>query len=92
MAKLTIYAHYGVLAHEKRPVYSPFSNPGDLCDELTVEIPFPVWRNYMDEPGVTIGGKDFLLWEVLTNRGDDPALVWYDGEKTRHIILKKASE
>lgn len=87
-----IFAHYGVLAHEKQPVYSTNGASGALCDELTVEIPFPTWHNYMDELGVTIDGADYLLEQVLTNWGDKPAIVWSDGKSKQHIILKVVSK
>lgn len=35
--KTTIYACYGLTAHEKRAVYGV--TPTDICDEITVEIP-----------------------------------------------------
>lgn len=87
-----IYAHYGVLAHEKQPVYSTAGKQGDLCDKLTVEIPFPTWRNYMDEIGVTIDGRDYLLDTVLTNWGDKPAIVWNDGQGGHHVILQEVGK
>lgn len=86
---ITIYAYYGVLAHEKRPVYSPYHVNGEICEELAVDIPVPMWRNIYDEPGVTLDGNDYLLKEVLTNWGDAPALVWVnDAGKKRHLILR----
>lgn len=84
--KLTIYAYYGILAHEKTPVYSPNKVNGEISEELTVEIPFPVWRNGMDEPGITLDGVDYLLREVLTTTAQgEPALAWIspDGKRNR---------
>lgn len=90
---VTIYAYYGVLGHEKCPVYWPSHVNGEICEELAVDIPVPMWRNTYDEPGVTLDGNDYLLQEVLTNWGDEPALVWInDAGKKRHLILKTTKE
>jgi len=88
MTKIKIYAYYGLLAHEKQPVYSPFATSDTPREEVTVEIPFPVWHNAMNCPGVTIDGVDFLLSDVLTNHGDEPAIRWCDGHKTHYRLLK----
>ena len=90
--KIKIYKSYGVLAHEKKPVYSLNTPASDIYDEITVDIPFPIWHNYMDEIGVTIDGIDLLLGQVLTNWGDAPAIVWFDGKKRNHIILGVVTE
>lgn len=84
--KTTIYAYYGVLAHEKVPCYSPYKVEG-IRDELTVEIPYPTWRNYMDDLGVTLGGRDYLLHEVLTDWHGAPALCWVNNNEKKHRVL-----
>lgn len=84
-----LYASYGVLAHEKRPVFTTDYPATNAYDEIMVEIPYPVWRSTMNELGVTINGQDYLLSEVLTNRDFDPVLRWCDGQRIQTRLLKK---
>ena len=83
-----IYKSYGVLAHEKQPFYSVSCPASDIHDEIQVEMPCPVWRTVMGDAGVTLGGIDYLLADVLTNWGDDPALVWYEDDGKHHKLLQ----
>lgn len=86
--KITIYKSYGVLSHEKQPVYSYGSPASEIYDEITVELPGYIGVNDYGEPMVDIDGKRYLLSEVLRNYGDKPALLWYDGRRRHHIFLK----
>lgn len=80
---------YGVLSHEKKPFYSVYTPASDIYEKINVEIPYPIWHNYLDEIGVTLDGEDFLLSQVLTNWGDAPAMVWVSRNNVkRHIILE----
>lgn len=80
--KTTIYACYGLTAHEKGAVYGV--TPTDICDEITVEIPEEL------EPYETVTGSiavmlpsrmgskkmPFALEEVLCSTKDgDPAIL-----------------
>lgn len=84
MTTAKIYKSYGVLAHEKKPFYSECAPASDIFEQITVEIPFPTWRNYQEKLGVTIDGTDYLLSDILTNWGDDPALGWADENRVKH--------
>lgn len=71
----TIYANYGLLAHEKQVIYylvpaSEISNP------VRVVIPNVSGVNCVDEYILTLDGQDYLLSEVLTSVNDKPALRW----------------
>lgn len=84
----TIYKSYGVLAHEKQPVYSKAAPASQIYDRITVEINLPTWENAGGELGVILDGRKELLDDLLTTRGDAPALAWYDEDGYHHIILK----
>lgn len=87
--KTTIYANYGVLAHEKQTVYStcPIS---DVHDKLTVEIPESLnpYTTVMGEIGVEPADSGcFGLCEVLTTtRGNCPAVKYVDCNKKAHVV------
>jgi hypothetical protein len=91
--EVKIFKSYGVLAHEKQPVYTVNVPASDIYDQITVKLPCKTWRNVMDDLGVTLDGEDFLLSDVLTNLGDEPALVWMDStQTTRHTILEVVAQ
>ena len=93
---IRIYRSMGVLAHEKSPVYTcnaPANNTPGLYDELTVELPAG-WTAYETETGTVIvspDGEKYMSYEVLRDYGDDPALVWYDGETYHHKLLREVT-
>lgn len=88
---MTIYKSYGVLAHEKQPVYTFDAPASEIYDTVEVEFPdgWSVGENaagetLVDSPhGITYRGK-----EILSNWGDAPAFRWNDGRSDRHIILE----
>lgn len=83
-----IYAYYGVLAHEKQPMYRAHHIKDEICEELYVDLTgYKTWETAIGEIGITISGKDYLLDEVLTNDGDKPALRWCDGHYTHKKVL-----
>ena len=87
--RIKIYGSYGVLAHEKRIVYT-WSNPAsDIYDCMTVEIPDEIVKgsNHMDEPLLNLDGQVLLLSECLMAWDDKPALRWYDGQGERRVML-----
>lgn len=91
--EVKIFKSYGVLAHEKQPFYSVSAPASDIFEQVTVKLPCKTWRNFEDQIGVTLDGVDFLLSDVLTNCGDDPAMIWVDDTQTkRHIILEVVGE
>lgn len=89
--KLNVFKSYGVLAHEKNPVYTVGRPASDIYDVVTVDIPesFPVWQNEAGSHIVSIDGEIYSLNEVLSNRGDRPVLSWYDGRSYRTVYLDK---
>ena len=87
---IKIYKSYGVLAHEKQTFYSVSAPASDIYDEIKVEMPCEVWATASGEPGVTLGGVDHLVREILTNWGDAPALVWYEEDGKHHMLLQVA--
>lgn len=82
--EITIYAQYGVLGHEKHPVYA-FARSA-ICDEVTVEIPGELiigCSAYYDLL-LRLGGMVYPLSKALTNAGDRPALRWYNPRSGRY--------
>lgn len=91
--EVKIFKSFGVLDHEKQPFYSVSAPASDIFEQVTVKLPCKTWRNGADEIGVTLDGVDFLLSDVLTNWGDDPAMVWVDDTLAkRHTILEVVGE
>lgn len=86
--KTTIYANYGVRAHEKKTVYTttPISV---VCDKLTVEIPASLnpYITVMVEVGIEPDNSwCYGLYEVLTTTtGKRPAVRYYDRDGKMHI-------
>lgn len=85
----TIYANYGVLAHEKQTVYT--TNPiSDVCDKLTVEIPASLnpYITVMDEVGIEPdnSGCNGLSEVLTTTTGNRPAVRYCDREGNKHIV------
>ena len=89
-----IYANYGVLAHEKQPVYT-------VAPEATATISEPFYIIIPDsmQPHVTIGGSvavvlpnsfsPYMLSELLhTDCNDMPVLEWIDkdGKRCRYSL------
>lgn len=91
MQTIEIYKSYGVLAHEKQPVYT-FDRPAsEIYDVISVRIP-DGWSTAENAYGETIvespEGIYYLGEEILGNWGDAPAFRWFDGHTDRHIILE----
>lgn len=84
--EVTIYAQYGVLGHEKHPVYA--FGRSEICDEVTVEIPgeLIIGRNAYNDILLRLGCMVYRLSEALTNAEDRPALRWYDPDSGRCYI------
>ena len=84
-----LYESYGVLAHEKTPIYSDQIPASDAYNVITVDIPdeYPLSENAAGETLIDIDGGTYLLQEVLSNRGDHPVLRWFDGRNYRTKTL-----
>ena len=73
--EMTIYANYGLLAHEKRVSFS-VAPLCDIADALRVVVPNVSGVNTVGDPIITLDGTDYLLGELLTSINDKPALRW----------------
>lgn len=73
--EMTIYANYGLLAHEKRVIFS-VAPLCDIADALRVVVPNVSDVNAIGDPIITLDGTDYLLGELLTSVNDKPALRW----------------
>lgn len=65
--KTTIYACYGLTAHEYETVYG--TTPADICDEITVEIPEKL------EPYETVTGSSAVMLPSLMGGKKMPATL-----------------
>lgn len=83
-----MYRNYGILGHEKRPVYS--LSPSEICDKVTVYIPNRYQPHWTIEGNVSLSlsGDRYLLTDVIqTDRNDTPYITWYDPPRLRRIPL-----
>lgn len=87
--QIMVYENWGVLAHEYEPVYSARFPMTAAYNYIILTVDVPTWTDPKHEPGVTIDGTDYLLNEVLSNWGDAPALVWYDGNNMGRNLRRK---
>ena len=86
--KIELYESFGVLSHEKEPVYSQFSPASDVYNRVTVELPHVTGETDFGEPVLTLDGVDYPLHDVLTTWDNRPALRWHDGRHPRRIMLE----
>ena len=90
-----LYASYGVLAHEKQPVYTDGLPVSDIYDIVTVDLPalVSIHHNAAGETLVDIDGQVYLFDDILsTDDQDQPILTWFDGIKTHVIPLTIIAE
>ena len=87
--KMTIYCSYGVLGHEKRPVYSVHVPAGGIHDKVEINIPDEniIGKNECGEILLNLDGMTYTLSEALTNSGDKPVIRWYNGQTYKTIRL-----
>ena len=78
--KIKLYKNYGVLMHEKEPLYTYLKPASDVYDRVTVYIPQIIGVNTFDEPLVSLDGMIYPLQDVLVTVDGDPALRFYDGQ------------
>lgn len=90
--KATIYANYGVLAAEKRVIYTinaPHTH-ATASEKIEVEIPEKLnpYVTEMDDIGIEPDGSyAHLLSEVLFTHGDSPAVRYAEKEGTYRIVV-----
>ena len=83
-----MYRNYGILGHEKSPVYS--LSPSEICDKVTVYIPNRFRPHWTVEGNVSLvlSGDRYLLTDVIqTDRNDAPYLAWHDPPRLRRNPL-----
>ena len=85
--KIKLYKNYGVLAHEKEPVYTYLNPASGVYDRVTVDVPNIVGVNDYGEYLVSLGGMVYPLSDVLSTVDDEPALRWYDGRSYQILTL-----
>ena len=89
---MEMYASYGVLTHEKHPVYSLSVPASEIYDTFDLTLP-DGWRFCESTHGDTLiespDGTLYLWYDILTNFGDHPVLRWYDGYTERRVDLTK---
>lgn len=86
--KIELYESFGVLSHEKEPVYTQFAPASDVYNRVTVELPYVTGETAAREPVLTLDGVDYPLRYVLSTWGGKPALRWHDGRHPRRIMLQ----
>lgn len=86
--QIKLYESMGMLAHERRPVYSDRVPATDCYDVVTVDIPYTLSENEAGETLIDLDGQTCLLAEVLSNSGDKPCIAWFDGKCNRREILE----
>lgn len=86
--KIELYESFGVLNHEKEPVYTQFVPASDVYNRVTVELPYVTGETAAREPVLTLDGVDYPLHVVLTTWDNTPTLRWYDGRRLRRIMLQ----
>lgn len=92
MEKIRGYANYGVLAHEKKPVFTISNTHAHTTVSEEIEITLPdKWGVGEDRLGrkliITPDGEKYIADDIISSYGENPALNWYDGGKEHRIIL-----
>lgn len=90
--KIEAFANYGVLAHEKLPVYTTAINCTPYYDKIILDIPFDCYLNSYCDYIVRIDGEHYELSRILVSMRDgNPALRWVDrqGNHCRKLRIVK---
>lgn len=95
--KVTLYASYGVLAHEKKAVYKTHSVSEAVSnDKVDVIIPDDLhpYVTQSDDIAVVMDGTPYLLNDALTSdRSGRPAIRVYERNgKSKTVTLKYCEE
>ena len=87
---IKLYENHGVLAHEYESAFSATA-AAEIHDEICVELPNVVGETILGEPVVELDGAEYAQHEVLTNVGNEPALVWRNSfwGPEKHLILHR---
>ena len=85
----TIYANYGVLAHERQALFTATS-PADsvLSEAITVDLPdeYEPYETMYGNIALMLDGRPYLLDEALSSKDDQPALRWIDSGLRAHCV------
>lgn len=89
---MTLYASYGILGHEKHPIYTVDGPCSQIYDEIKVKMPFETSFGQFDDMLIDVNrnNRPYLMREVLkTDKNGKPILVWTYGEKqySRKLII-----
>lgn len=87
-----LYKSYGVLGHEKEPVYTWGAPASEIYDIISAEIPEITGTNEMGEPLVDLCGATYRINDVLSTRYDAPALRHYDGRNTHYRAVREIKD
>lgn len=94
--KVTIYANFGVLAHEYQIIYTATAphRHAKVAEQVTVEIPdeYQPYETATGEVALSLPGMSwtYLLSEVLGSMDRLPAITWFDGQHTHRKMLRVA--
>lgn len=91
MTTLKAYANYGVLAHEKKTLYTigGSAETATYSEEVEVILPegFEVDENVAGGQLITVpGGETYLANEIFYSSNGCPELSWYDSEQKVHRV------
>lgn len=83
------YKSYGVLAHEKRPVYTVNWPVSEIYDRISLAIPaeYEIYETALGIPGIVINGEKYFLSDLLTNYGDKPVLEYIENNTYHRVFL-----
>lgn len=90
MKQIEAYANYGVLAQEKRVIFtggSPHCH-ATLSDKIEIIVPdgFSVSENAFGETLInTPDGITYRIDEILSTHGNEPIMGWFDGKKEHRV-------
>lgn len=97
MSRLKAYANYGVLAHEKKTVYT-IGAPTETAthnEEVGIILPegFEVDENVAGGQLITVpGGETYLANEIFYSSNGRPELSWYDSGQRVHRVKCQVAE
>ena len=91
--KTTIYANYGMLAAEKRCVYTTTKSDAIVSEPIDVIIPdeYVSGRNAADELLITVDGCNYTLRDLLSDDNDEPCIIIPAPYPTKPIRLERAA-
>lgn len=89
----TGWANYGVLAHERRTIYTAGSPEATatFSEEVVFVVP-EKWETAENEAGELLLSPDgetyYMPYQLLSYRDGKPCLRWFDGTQKHWVVLK----